>query len=177
MTGERDAVPVAELDALDQSEASALLESCCGSGEWVRRMLARRPFGTMRALVGAADEIWWSLAPEDWKEAFAHHPRIGERAAALPRSARAADWSEREQGGASGAGVTALAALAEGNEAYERRFGYIYVVCATGKTAPEMLALLRERLRNDPGTELRVAAAEQAKITRLRLLKLVGADT
>jgi 2-oxo-4-hydroxy-4-carboxy-5-ureidoimidazoline decarboxylase len=167
-------VTVAELDALPAAEAAPLLESCCGSSEWVRRMLARRPFGSAEALLAAADEVWWSLSREDWLEAFAHHPRIGERAAAAPQGARARGWSVDEQRGAAAAPEDVAAALAEGNREYERHFGHIYLVCATGKSAPEMLAILRDRLTNDPATELRVAAGEQAKITRLRVGKLLG---
>ena len=166
---------VAELDALPPSRAAPLLESCCGSDEWVRHMLARRPFGSMDALLHAADDVWWSLGPSDWREAFAHHPRIGERGAAHAQSARAQAWSADEQRGAATSDDALRSALAEGNREYEQRFGYIYIVCATGRSAAEMLALLRERLENDPATELRLAAGEQAKITRLRLLKLLGA--
>ena len=166
---------VAAFDALPEEDAAEQLASCCGSGEWVRRMLARRPFDTLDALLGAADDVWWSLPATDWLEAFSHHPRIGERDSAAARPARAADWSADEQRGVGGASDDARAALAEGNREYERRFGHIYLVCATGKTADEMLAFLRARLSNAPATELRVAAGEQAKITRLRLEKLLSA--
>ena len=167
----------AVLDAMPAREAAPLFESCCGSREWVRRMLARRPFGSVDALLAAADEVWWALAPDEWLEAFAHHPRIGERQAAAAQGATARGWSAEEQRGAAAAGDDVKAALAEGNREYERRFGHIYLVCATGKSAPEMLDLLRQRLTNDPATELRVAAAEQAKITRLRLRKLLDDAT
>jgi len=164
---------IAEVDGMPADRAASLFESCCGSGEWVRRMLARRPFGSAEALLAAADEVWWSLAPADWLEAFAHHPRIGERQAAAAQSATARGWSADEQRGAAAAGDDVKAALAAGNREYERRFGHIYLVCATGKSAPELLALLRQRLTNAPDAELRVAAGEQAKITRLRLRKLL----
>jgi len=163
---------VSAFDVLPDQEASLLLESCCGSHAWVQAMLAHRPFGTLVRVLNEAEEIWWSLGPDDWREAFDHHPRIGERAAATPQVARAKAWSADEQRGASTAREETRHALAEGNREYERRFGHIYLVCATGKSAEEMLALLRQRLSNDPATELRVAAAEQAKITRLRLEKL-----
>jgi OHCU decarboxylase len=135
-------------------------------------MLAHRPFGTLARVLNEAEEIWWSLGPDDWREAFDHHPRIGEQASAAPQGVVAKTWSADEQHGAATAGEDTRQALAEGNREYERRFGHIYLVCATGKSAQEMLALLRQRLRNDPATELRVAAREQAKITRLRLEKL-----
>jgi OHCU decarboxylase len=135
-------------------------------------MLAHRPFGTLVRVLNEAEEIWWSLGPDDWREAFGHHPRIGEQAAVAHQGAPATAWSADEQRGAATAAEDTRQALAEGNREYERRFGHIYLVCATGKSAEEMLALLRQRLSNDPATELRVAASEQAKITRLRLAKL-----
>ena len=163
------------LNALPPEAAEAELLACCGSRRWARELAARRPFGGAAALLAAADEVWWSLAPDDWHEAFRAHPRIGERKAAPAQTARAAGWSAQEQSAASSADAEVAEALAEGNRAYERRFGHIYIVCATGKTAEEMLAILRARLANAPETELRAAAAEQAKITRLRLEKLLGA--
>ena len=163
---------VTAFDALPDHDAVPLLESCCGSQAWVQGMLAHRPFGTLVRVLNEADEIWWSLTPDDWLEAFDHHPRIGEQVAAAPQGAAAKAWSADEQRAASAAGAETRQALADGNRAYERRFGHIYLVCATGRSAEEMLASLRQRLSNDPATELRVAAAEQAKITRLRLERL-----
>ncbi len=162
------------LNALPGDEAAAAFLACCGSTRWARELAVRRPFAEVAALLAAADEVWWSLAPDDWDEAFRAHPRIGERKAVPPQSAQAAAWSAQEQSGAATAAGEVAAALAEGNRAYEKRFGRIYIVCATGKTAEEMLAILRARLANDPATELRAAAAEQAKITRLRLEKLLA---
>jgi 2-oxo-4-hydroxy-4-carboxy-5-ureidoimidazoline decarboxylase len=171
-----DAAPVSSgisaFDALPPHEAAMLLETCCGSTAWVEGMTLRRPFGTLHVLLEMADRVWWSLTPDDWREAFDHHPRIGEQTAAAARQIRARDWSADEQRGASAAGEDVRQALADGNREYERRFGYIYLVCATGKSAEEMLALLEQRMTNDPATELRVAAGEQAKITRLRLEKM-----
>lgn len=151
-----------------------MLETCCGSTAWVNGMLIRRPFGTLAVLLEEADRLWWSLSPDDWREAFDHHPRIGESSAALAQRETARAWSADEQRGAAAASDEIRRALAEGNRGYERRFGHIYLVCATGKSAEEMLTLLRTRLNNDPATELRVAAGEQAKITRLRLSKMFG---
>jgi OHCU decarboxylase len=139
-------------------------------------MASRRPFGSVPALLAAADEVWWSLDAEDWHEAFRAHPRIGETKAQARQTARASAWSAQEQSGAARADDGVTAALAEGNRAYEARFGHIYIVCATGKTAPEMLDILRARLAHDAETELRVAAGEQAKITRLRLEKLLASQ-
>jgi 2-oxo-4-hydroxy-4-carboxy-5-ureidoimidazoline decarboxylase len=168
---------VSAFDALPDHEAAPFLESCCGSQAWVQGMLARRPFGTLTHLLDEADELWWSLGPDDWREAFDHHPRIGERSSAAPQRETARAWSSDEQRGTAGATSDTRQALAEGNREYERRFGYIFLVCATGKSADEMLALLRARLSNDPARELRVAAGEQAKITRLRLQKLFATSS
>lgn len=166
-----------ELNALPAAGAEAAFLTCCGSTHWAREMAARRPFRGEAEVHAAADEVWRALDPADWDEAFRAHPRIGERKAAPAQGAQAAAWSSQEQAGAAAAGQDVAAALAEGNRAYEARFGRIYIVCATGKTAEEMLAILRARLANDPATELRAAAAEQAKITRLRLEKLLGGPT
>ena len=132
-------------------------------------MLSRRPFGDQATLLSAARDVWFSLAASDWREAFSHHPKIGDRDALRARFAATRSLSEREQAGVSGASDDVLDALAEGNAAYEHRFGFIFIVCATGKTAEEMLGLLRSRLDNDPAREIQVAAAEQARITALRL--------
>jgi 2-oxo-4-hydroxy-4-carboxy-5-ureidoimidazoline decarboxylase len=170
----RAQVSVAELDALAAEEASSLFQSCCGSRAWVTRMLERRPFRDLPTLLAVADDVWWSLTPKDWREAFAHHPRIGERDAAVPQDARASEWSAREQAKVRAADAKIHRLLRLNNALYERRFGHIYVVCASGKSPDELLAILQFRLSNDPETELRVAAEEQAKITKLRLRKLLG---
>jgi 2-oxo-4-hydroxy-4-carboxy-5-ureidoimidazoline decarboxylase len=129
-------------------------------------MLAMRPFASDAALFADAERAWWALGREDWLEAFGGHPRIGQHAADA--------WARSEQAGVSGAGEDTRAALAHGNRAYEERFGHVFLICATGKSATELLGALRGRLGNDPATELRIAAAEQAKITRLRLDKLAA---
>ena len=110
---------------------------------------------------------------DDWREAFRHHPRIGERQAERTQSDTARGLSSREQAAVQGAGEDDIAALAEANRAYEARFGHGFIVCATGRTAPEMLAMLKERVKNDPATELTIAAGEHRKITRLRLERLL----
>jgi len=163
------------LNALPPQEAAEQLRACCGSSRWVGAMLARRPFGSAADLLAAADEAWGVTGPEDWDEAFTHHPRIGERHAAAPVSATARARSAREQDAAFAAGAAARAALADANEAYERQFGWIYIVCAAGRSAEEMLADIAVRMRNDPARERAVAAEEQRKITRLRLRAMVGA--
>jgi len=169
---------VYRLDTLLREEAEAELLACCGARAWAAGMAARRPFGSLAAVLTAADEVWRGLAPSDWLEAFKAHPRIGEKkaeTAADPRAPGAA-WAEKEQGGVAAAGAETLHALAEGNRAYDERFGHIFIVCATGKSADEMLALLRARVGNEPATELGIAAEEQRKITRIRLEKLLGAS-
>ena len=135
-------------------------------------MLQRRPFGTLDAMVDASHEVWFSLTPADWQEAFADHPRIGDRDALKKKFAETRHLASREQSGVDGAADEVLDALARRNREYERTFGYIFIVCATGLTAAEMLARLQVRLANDPVTELRIAAQEQSKITDLRLKKL-----
>lgn len=160
------------LDLAPAAEARALLERCCGSSRWVERMLARRPYGSEAAMLQAAREEWFALGHADWLEAFSHHPKIGDRDALARRFSATRDLSSREQSGVDAASQATLAALAEGNAAYEARFGYIFIVCATGRSAAEMLALLDERLGHDPAQEIRIAAEEQARITALRLLQL-----
>jgi len=167
---------VSEFDDLPAAPAAELLRPCCGASRWVAEMVARRPFGTLGELLAASDEVWWSLAPADWREAFAHHPRIGERSAAVAQDARGAAWSAGEQARVDDASHDVRAELAEANRAYEARFGHIYVVCAAGRSADELLSVARARLDNDAETELRVAAEEQRRITRLRLEKLFTED-
>jgi OHCU decarboxylase len=170
-------IAVAELDELPSAQAAELLRACCGAARWVAGMVARRPFHTLDAVLDEADDLWWSLGPDDWLEAFAHHPRVGEGGAATPQDARGAAWSAGEQAGAHDAGADVRAELAAANREYERRFGHIYIVCAMGKSAEEMLAIARTRLANDAEVEVRVAAEEQRKITRLRLEKLLTDET
>jgi OHCU decarboxylase len=165
--------PAAHLDALDTEQAGAALFRCCGSTRFCAGMLARRPFGSRERLFAAARAVWAELGRDDYLEAFSHHPAIGGDLAALSaRDAARGVMSGAEQSGVAQASEATLLQLAAGNAAYQARFGYVFLVCATGKTALEMLALLEARLLNDPETELRIAAEEQAKITELRLGKL-----
>jgi 2-oxo-4-hydroxy-4-carboxy-5-ureidoimidazoline decarboxylase len=157
------------LDASDVDEARRLLRGCCGSTKWVERMIAGRPFGSRQALLSAGRREWFALTADDWREAFGHHPKIGDREALRRRFPETHQFSEREQAGVSRASEAVLDALADGNRAYEEKFGYIFIVCATGRSADEMLTMLRDRLGNDPADEIQIAAAEQAKITELRL--------
>jgi OHCU decarboxylase len=166
---------LARLNALPPPEAAEQLRACCGASRWVEAMLARRPFQSVDHLLSVADKAWRATGPSDWEEAFAHHPRIGDHQAAAPVSAAAQAWSTREQSTAAGSGAAARAALAEANTAYEQRFGRIYLVCAAGRSAEELLADVAERMKNDPEREREVAVEEQRKITRLRLMALIGA--
>jgi allantoicase len=156
---------VAHLDAADEQQARNDLLRCCGSSAWAQQMTASRPFGSREQLLDRADEVWAGLSGDDHLEAFAAHPRIGERSAAR--------WSSQEQAGVDDAEQTTRAALDAGNRTYEERFGHVFLICATGKTAEEMLTALRQRLDNDPTTERTVAAEQQRQITRLRLDKLL----
>jgi 2-oxo-4-hydroxy-4-carboxy-5-ureidoimidazoline decarboxylase len=161
--------PWQRLDLAPVDDARRLLTGCCGSTRWVDLMLARRPFGNATALHAAAEDAWTSVSQDDWKEAFRHHPKIGERDLNQSKFAATRHLSEREQAGVAGASADVLEQLAEANRAYEARFGYIFIVCASGKTAAEMLALVRARLSNEPAKEIQIAAGEQAKITGMRL--------
>jgi allantoicase len=173
--GTRAAEPHAVLNALSIDEARAALLRCCGATRWAGWMLAQRPFASTDALFKAAAGVWTQMEKADVLEAFSHHPEIGGDLEALrQRFPTTAAWSTSEQSGVTEADRATLEALRDGNAAYRERFGYLFVVCATGRSAHEMLALLRARLGNDPETELRVAAAEQGKITRLRLEKLTA---
>jgi hydroxyisourate hydrolase len=177
------------LDALAPEAALGVFLRCCGSRRWAAQMERGRPYADEQALLEEGERAFAPLAREDWLEAFSHHPRIGEKGALAARFAatpsewlpdfrgQASGWSAAEQGRVAGAGEEVLDALLRGNREYEARFGYIFIVCATGKTAPEMLALLRERLANEPGAELEIAAAEQRKITAIRLKKLLADGT
>ena len=162
------------LNAMDEPELRALLANYLAAPAWITRMMASRPFASPADVFTASDRAADALHAEDWLEAFRHHPRIGERTAERPQSYLAAGWSAREQTAVQAATSADVAALAEGNREYERRFGHVFIVCASGRSAQDMLAELRARLRNDPAMELKTAAAEQRKITRLRLEKVLG---
>ena len=156
-----------ELNRMPSDALERELSRCCGSTRWVAAMVGRRPFDSADDLLRAADDVWSALDGGDWLEAFAHHPRIGERAAG---------WAKDEQSGTRGASAVTMKTLAERNHEYERKFGHVFLICATGKGADEMLAQLEQRMSNEPAAELRIAAREQGKITRLRLQKLLAPD-
>ena len=165
-----------ELNHLPKPALAEALQKCCGSAAWVENMLASFPVSDAETLMDEANTAWNKLAEADWREAFSHHPKIGGDVEALrAKFASTSTWAEGEQASVKQASQETLEALAAGNEDYERRFGYIFIVCATGKTADEMLVLLHARLPNQPENEIRIAAGEQNKITRLRLEKLLAA--
>jgi OHCU decarboxylase len=162
---------LARWNALPSNQAAQEILPCCGSKKWAAAMAARRPLFDEAALLSASDQVWNGLAESDWLEAFRSHPRIGESPAAASNTPQSASWSGEEQQKAASAAEDLKAALAEGNRAYEQRFHRIFIVCATGKSAPEILAILHRRLQNDDTAELREAAEQQRQIARLRLKK------
>lgn len=164
---------LAWLNSLPADEAPKELLQCCGSKRWASETANGRPYQTLETLLAKSNDIWWSLDRGDWLEAFRSHPKIGERKAPEKVSAQSQQWSGQEQSGVADASHDTVSSLAALNEAYEQKFGYIFIICATGKTSYEMLTALRERLQHDPEAELPIAAAEQSKITELRLKKLL----
>jgi 2-oxo-4-hydroxy-4-carboxy-5-ureidoimidazoline decarboxylase len=155
-------------------DATATLLTVCGSKKWVEAMCAKRPFASGPSMIAEADRIWFSLGRCDWMEAFSHHPRIGERNLSQPKFASTAAQSNKEQSGMAAATEEQKREFAAGNREYENKFGHVFLICATGKTAGEMLAQLRTRLKNDAEAELTNATKEQSMIVRLRLERLVA---
>jgi 2-oxo-4-hydroxy-4-carboxy-5-ureidoimidazoline decarboxylase len=154
----------------DESTATKAMLACCGAHRWAAQMVALRPILNIAALSEAADRVWGAMGESEWMEAFAFHPRIGEREA-FAASEKSTAWSAQEQAGTSTAANSVMRELAEANAQYEQRFGFTYIVCATGKSADEMLAILKRRLGNDCTTELKEAAEQQRQITQIRLGK------
>ena len=165
----------AKLNEMSRPDLLDRLRACCGSRRWVAEMSERRPFRGAEALYAAAERAADALGRDDWMEAFSHHPRIGDVESLRQRfGATSGGWSEGEQAGMAGATDDVIERLADGNRRYEERFGYLFIVCASGKRAAEMLELLESRLGNTSDEELKIASAEQRKITRLRLEKLLA---
>jgi 2-oxo-4-hydroxy-4-carboxy-5-ureidoimidazoline decarboxylase len=162
---------LARWNGLSAAAAGGEILACCGSRAWAQGMAARRPLADESVLLSASDEICAGLRDADWLEAFRAHPRIGEKRAEQSASKQSAAWSAQEQSSAAAADAEVKAALVEGNREYERLFGRIFIVCATGKNSVEILGILRKRLQNDERTELREAAEQQRQITQLRLRK------
>jgi OHCU decarboxylase len=162
------------LNSLLLDEAVQELMKCCGSRRWAELVAEQRPFHTIEQLIERAHAVWWSLNEQDWLEAFRAHPRIGEKKAATTGSAQSQQWSGQEQAGVRDAAADTVDSLGRLNREYDAKFGHIFIVCATGKSSEEMLDLLRERLTNEAADELQIAAAEQSKITELRIRKLLA---
>ena len=161
-----------DFQILPIEDAEQALLRCCGSQNWAKKMARSRPFGSLERMKETAVQIWRDLQIPDWLEAFKHHPRIGDRQALAARFASTRNWSANEQAGVEVAEEDILNRLASGNEKYSQRFGYVFLVCATGKSALEMLSLLETRINNSPEEELQIAQQEQQKIMLLRLDKM-----
>jgi len=173
---------VSLLNQLSEDDFRASMLLCCGSTLWVQRMFSQRPFASTLHLSACADWCWWTLPESEWREAFLAHPRIGGNIESLREkfkgsgaSAPSPSWEGEEQSGTKHADEAVLRGLADGNEEYEGRFGHVFLICATGKSADEMLEALRARRHNTPQQELLIAAGEQAKIAQLRIAKIISA--
>jgi OHCU decarboxylase len=164
---------LAWLNGLSLDDALTTFRDCCGSTSWAEEMVHARPFAMVEDLFETAEKTWFSLSPSDWLEAYAAHPKIGSKKPAASQGEKAAAWSAGEQSGTQQAADETMRELSELNRLYEEKFGFIFIVCATGKTAEEILAICRARLANSMETELRLAAIEQHKITEIRLGKLL----
>jgi 2-oxo-4-hydroxy-4-carboxy-5-ureidoimidazoline decarboxylase len=154
---------------VDRETAAAMVLPCCGSREWAAELAARRPMADEEALLRESSEVWRGLPTEAWQEAFDSHPRIGESKAQRQATAESLHSSEKEQAVAQSADVAAKAALKDGNRRYEEKFGRIFIICASGRSASEILSALEARMKNDAATEMREAAEQQRQITALRL--------
>lgn len=165
-------IRVIRVNELSDSEAFSALRNCCGASKWARLMLAARPFASNEDLFAKSASSFLQLEDSDWLEAFSHHPKIGDMDALREKFSSGTGWEAKEQASVAQADEEVLRELSAGNKAYEEKFGFIFIVCATGKSAAEMLSLLKARLGNTSPDEIKIAAAEQEKITKLRLEKL-----
>jgi 2-oxo-4-hydroxy-4-carboxy-5-ureidoimidazoline decarboxylase len=165
---------LARWNKLPREEAERAILPCCGSRAWAASMALKRPISDELSLIETSDAIWRSLGKSDWLEAFRSHPRIGESRAEKHFAPQSSAWSAQEQQKAATADDSVKMALEQGNLEYEQKFGRIFIVCATGKSASEILEILRCRLHNDDATELRQAAEEQRQIMHLRLKKWIA---
>jgi 2-oxo-4-hydroxy-4-carboxy-5-ureidoimidazoline decarboxylase len=164
-----------DIKSINEQSDDAVAEmfrKCCGSDTWVGKMVAARPFASAEALFEKSDRAFSELDRADWMDAFAAHPKIGDIKSLKEKYGSTKSWAQNEQSGAQGISDETAHDLASSNEKYLQKYGYIFIVCATGKSADEMLGLLKQRLNNDAEKELPIAAAEQKKITHLRLEKL-----
>jgi OHCU decarboxylase len=161
-------------NSLPTAEAIDELLKCCSSNRWANQLEDERPFTTIEELSRAAHAAWQSLSALDWLQAFRSHPRIGEQQAANEISQQAQAWSQQEQSAVHSSAQSTVAELSRLNEEYQEKFGYIFIVCASGKSPEEIIGILKKRIRNEKSTELKIAATEHEKITELRLRKLLG---
>jgi 2-oxo-4-hydroxy-4-carboxy-5-ureidoimidazoline decarboxylase len=166
---------VAQLNSLPPAALKEALAKCCGATAWVAQMAAAFPVKDKQQLLDEAERTWFACSESDWREAFTHHPKIGDISSLKEKFASTSQWAEGEQSSVRHTSEQVLQALAEGNTQYEQKFGYIFIVCATGKRAEEMLALLEARIHNAPADEIKIAMGEQNKITKIRLEKLLAA--
>ena len=160
------------LNTLTSQQLKEQLFNCCGSTKWAEQLLRKLPFNSIEELKYVSDKIWFECEKKDWLEAFTHHPKIGNVKSLEKKFASTAQWASGEQVSINAASQNVLVELKELNDLYENKFGYIFIVCATGKSAEEMLKLLKQRLPNNPEEEIKIAANEQNKITHLRIDKL-----
>lgn len=163
---------IAEFDHLPENEKKELLQQCCGASAWVNKMIPVFPVEDLVELLEYTEEKWYQCTPEEQKEAFDHHPKIGDISSLKEKFSNTKEWAANEQSGLNNANENLLQELAEANREYENKFGYIFIICATGRPANEMLAELKKRTNNPKEEELTNAAVEQLKITKLRLEKL-----
>jgi len=165
---------IESLNNMPDPVACQAFYKCCASLVWARHLSDNRPFISEAKMLEAASELWWNLDESEWLAAFSGHPRIGGIDTLRARFDSTRSWSQNEQSGMESAPEAVLEALAIGNRHYEKKFGFIFIVCATGRTAPELLTLLESRLRNNREVELNTAVSEQEKITMIRLKKLLS---
>lgn len=165
---------IQELNNLSDEQLKEELFKCCGSSLWGEKMMAAKPFSDMNDLLAKADRAWNSTNEKDWMEAFSHHPKIGDLKSLEKKFASTKALAGSEQASVHSASQKTLEQLAEGNTLYENKFGFIFIVCATGKSAEKMLAMLNDRITNDRTNELKMAAGEQQKIIKLRLQKILS---
>lgn len=164
---------LARMNRVDAQCAERELLRCCHSTQWARSMSRERPFQSVHELLQTGDRIWWDLGPEDWQEAFQGHPQIGAASSSFSHPKGTEQWSAEEQSGVRGTTQSVLNDFQEANRAYLEKFGFTFIVCATGKSYQEILPMLFGRLQRDREAELRTAAEEQCRITHLRLRKLL----
>ena len=167
-------MPLQKLNNLEELLLREELTKCCGSKNWVNKMVSAFPFTNLQNFFDTAELAWKQCAQQDWLEAFTHHPKIGDIDSLKKKFASTSELAANEQSGVNTATENIIKELAEYNRKYAEKFGYIFIVCATGKSAGEMLSLLKQRYENDPAKEIQIAMNEQNKITQLRLKKLLA---